>query len=127
LLLYIITASLILAACGGQGARTVQVREQDAGRTVALSRGDRLAVVLEGNPTTGYTWEQSAGDASILKPAGEPTFTPASQGIGAGGEVSIPFLAAGDAKLMRIALIYHRAFEPNVPPLKTFTVEIAVS
>jgi len=126
LLQCVIAASLVLAACGAQSPHTVRVREQDAGRTVALRRGDRLAVVLEGNPTTGYAWEQIAGDAAVIEPAGEPAITPNSGALGASGVVTMPFLAAGAGRIT-LTLIYHRTFEPKVPPLKTYTVEIVVA
>jgi inhibitor of cysteine peptidase len=123
--LCVIVGLLILAACGVWGPDTVQVREQDSGGTVELHRGDRLVVVLEGNPTTGYVWEQVAGDAAVIGSAGEPTFTPESQALGAGGTVSVPFTAVG-AGQTTLKLAYHRTFEPGVPPLKTFEVTAVV-
>jgi inhibitor of cysteine peptidase len=123
--LSIIAGLVILAGCGVQGPATVQVREQDSGGTIELHRGDRLVVVLEGNPTTGYTWEQVAGDAAIIESAGEPTFTPDSQALGAGGTVTVPFTAVG-AGQTTLQLAYHRTFEPGVSPLKTFEVTAVV-
>jgi inhibitor of cysteine peptidase len=113
---------LILAACG---ASRVQLREQDTGRTIELRRGDRLEVVLAGNPTTGYAWEQVGDDNAVLKPAGDPTFQPDSRAVGSGGVVTVPFEASGVGRTT-LTLVYHRAFEPNVPPLKTFEVGIVV-
>lgn len=125
-LLAIIPICVLLAACGTSSPRTVQVREQNSGDTVALRRGDQLVVALEGNPTTGYTWEQIAGDATIVKLTGEPTFKPDSQALGAGGLLTFQFVAAG-AGQTTLTLIYHRSFEPNVAPLKTFTVNVGVT
>ena len=51
---------IVLLANAGQGAReptTVNVSEQNANSNVQLHVGDRLVVTLDGNPTTGYTWE----------------------------------------------------------------------
>jgi len=39
--------------------------------------------------------------------------------------VTLPFEAAGAGKTA-LKLIYHRSFEPNVPPLKTFEANIVV-
>ena len=101
--------------------------EQDNGTTVALKPGDTVAIVLEGNPTTGYGWtvDLSDEDAAILEQVGEPSYVPDSGLIGAGGTYTFTFraLAAGDATL---ALHYSRAWE-SVPPLKTFSVTVAVA
>lgn len=125
-LLAIISICALLAACGTPSPRTVEVREQNAGDAVALRRGDQLVVALEGNPTTGYTWEQVAGDATIVKLTGEPAFKPDSQALGAGGLVTFQLAAVG-AGQTKLTFIYHRSFEPNVAPLKTFTVSVGVT
>jgi inhibitor of cysteine peptidase len=122
LLLGAVAGLLILAACG---ASRVQLHEQDAGRTIELRRGDQLEVVLPGNPTAGYGWEWVDGDNAVLKSAGEPAFQPDARALGSGGVVTVPFEASG-AGQTTLTLVYRRAFEPNVPPLKTFEVGIVV-
>jgi inhibitor of cysteine peptidase len=124
-LLVTLAGVLLLGACAALTAGSILLSEQDAGRTVELRVHDRLEVALEGNPSTGYQWEQVAGEAAILRSAGEPAFSPNTSALGAGGTVTLPFEAAG-AGTTRLRLIYHRSFEPNVPPLKTFEVDIIV-
>jgi inhibitor of cysteine peptidase len=124
-MLIVLACVLLLARCATPGAASVRLSEQDSGRTVELRVRDRLEIILEGNPTTGYQWEQVAGEAAILRPAGEPTFRPDSGALGAGGRVTLPFEAAG-AGQTTLKLIYHRSFEPNAPPLKTFEANITV-
>jgi len=113
----------VLVACGAPSSRTIT--EQDAGKTIEVSQGETLTVLLEGNPTTGYTWELASEDLAILKQVGEPAFTPESGGVGSGGKVSLTFeaVAAGQAPLK---LIYHRPFEPDEPPVQTFEVTVVV-
>jgi inhibitor of cysteine peptidase len=106
----------VLTACG---AGRVQLREHDAGRTIDLRQGDRLEVALPGNPTTGYMWERAGGDDAVLRLAGEPAFQPDSGALGSGGVVTLVF-EASNAGQTTLTLVYRRAFEPNVPPLKTF-------
>lgn len=113
-----------LVACGAAAGST-RLSEQDAGKTVQLRAGDKLSIVLDGNPTTGYQWEQDAGDLAILKPAGEPTFNADSSALGSGGKVTVPFQAAAPGQTT-LKLIYHRAFEKSVPPIKTFEVNVVV-
>ena len=125
-LLCVATAMLLLATCGAPAPASVQVREQDAGRTVELRRGDRLDLLLEGNPTTGYAWEQVEGDSAVVASAGEPTFTPASSALGSDGTVTMPFIALAAGRT-RLQLAYRRRFESDVPPLKTFAIEVVVT
>jgi inhibitor of cysteine peptidase len=99
--------------------------EQDRGKTVELHTGDKLEVSLKGNPTTGYQWEMAAVDAAILQLIGEPEFSPDSNALGAGGRVTLRLkaVAAGQTTLQ---LIYHRPFEKNGPPIKTFKVTVVI-
>jgi inhibitor of cysteine peptidase len=117
---------ILLASCGVLAPASVQVREHDAGRMVDLRRGDRLDILLEGNPTTGYAWEQLDGDSAVIAPAGEPTFTPESSALGSAGTVTMPYiaLAAGRTSLQ---FAYRRQFETGVAPLKTFAIEVVVT
>lgn len=122
----ITTATLLLVGgCGSTGASTRQLYEQDSGQTVELRTGDQLEIILDGNPTTGYTWEQTEGDGAVVKLAGEPSYTSESTLVGAGGTYVFRFAAAAPGQTT-LTLIYHRSFEPDVPPLKTFTAPIIV-
>ncbi|HET7089818.1 MAG TPA: protease inhibitor I42 family protein [Anaerolineae bacterium] len=138
--LLLLAAILIGLTCAGSGpgstvaqsigkltsqAARVRLTEQDADRTVELHPADRLEVVLEGNPTTGYQWKIDALDVSIIKPIGEPEFKPDSDALGSGGEFTFVFevITPGQTTL---TLIYHRPFEKGVQPLKTFDVTAVV-
>lgn len=117
--------ALAMAACGQSTPKQVSLSEKDAGRTVQLPVGRTLEVVLEGNPTTGYLWEAAAGDTAIIRQEGEAQFTPATSALGSSGKMTLRFtgVAAGQTVLK---LIYHRPFEKNVPPSKTFEVTVVV-
>jgi len=112
---------------GPADAPTYTLDEEDDGSTLTVEVGDIIDVVLEGNPTTGYGWtvDLSAEDAAILEQVGEPTYVPDSELIGAGGTYTFRFraLAVGEATLV---LNYARPWE-SVPPLKTFSVTVAVA
>lgn len=98
---------------------------KDAGSTVTLRVGDSLEIALEGNPTTGYTWEMAPGAGALLEQRGEWEFKPDSSALGSGGMVTLRFksIQQGEA---RLKLIYHRTFEPNAPPLRTFEIKLVV-
>lgn len=119
------TTIAILAACGAAGSDPVSLTAKDAGTTVHLKQGDVLVISLEGNPTTGYTWEAAPGSSDLLVLQGEPQFKADSSALGSGGTMTLQFKAvkAGTAPLK---LIYHRTFEPGVAPLQSFEVMVVV-
>ena len=49
-----------LSACGA--STEVKLDAGDAGSQVELNAGQTLVVSLEGNPTTGFTWEAAELD-----------------------------------------------------------------
>jgi inhibitor of cysteine peptidase len=104
---------------------TAVLHEGDAGSTVNLRVGDTMEVVLEGNPTTGFSWETAALDASVLKQLGEPEFKPDTSLIGAGGKFTFRFEAVASGQTL-LQLVYHRPWETNVPPEKTFEMTVVV-
>jgi len=98
----------------------------DDGMTIGLKVGQMLAVRLDSNPSTGYSWQVGQVDDTILKQQGEPQFIqPADAPPGAGGAQVFLFTAAagGSTTLM---LVYKRSFEPDVAPVQTFTVHVTV-
>jgi inhibitor of cysteine peptidase len=101
----------------------VRLSEEDAGSTVELRMGDTIEVVLDGNPTTGFLWETAAVDASVLKQLGEPGFEPYTNLIGSGGKFTFRFEAVASGQTL-LRLIYHRPWEKDVPPERTFEVTV---
>ncbi len=125
--LTLIAALFVLVGCttarASDGKYTLT--EADAGKTIQLKNGDTLVVTLDGNITTGYNWEMLPQDPAILKQLGEPEVVPDSAALGAGGKITLKLQAVktGQASL---TLIYHRPWEKDVPPEKTFEVTILV-
>jgi len=112
-----------MTACGP--AKEVRLGADDDGRQVELEAGQTLAIGLESNPTTGYTWEVAELDEHILRQVGETEFEPESGAIGAGGVETLRFetVSAGQTALR---LVYHRPWEKDVEPLATFSVQVVV-
>jgi uncharacterized lipoprotein YbaY/predicted secreted protein/heat shock protein HslJ len=103
----------------------VTLTNSDNGASVGLKAGQTLAVRLDSNPTTGYSWQVAEVDGAVLKQQGEPQFfRPADAPLGAGGVQVFRFVAT--AGQTRLTLVYRRPFEPNVPPADTFSVQVAV-
>ena len=103
----------------------VQLTAADDGSTVKLKTGQIVTVTLEANPTTGYTWavaEPSDGQI-VLRQVGELEFEPESDLIGAGGVQIIKFEVVNPGQTV-LTLVYHRPWETDVAPLKTFAVYV---
>ena len=108
----------------GPVPREVQLTAADNGSEIELKKNQALVITLEANPTTGYTWDVvGPRDEQVLRQVGEIEFKPESDLIGAGGVQIIRFevVNAGRASLK---LIYHRPWETDVEPLKTFAIQV---
>jgi inhibitor of cysteine peptidase len=112
-----------MAACGAAGE--VELDMTDNGSQVELEVGQVLVISLEGNPTTGYTWEIGGIEESVLRQVGEVVFEAESDLVGAGGVQTLRFEAVGVGQAS-LDLVYHRPWEEGVAPLETFSVQIEV-
>ena len=98
----------------------------DNGTPVALKIGETLAITLDSNPSTGYSWQFLPMKRAILQQQGEPEYTPPAQPLpGAGGQHTFQFAAVG-AGTTTLTLVYKRSFEPNDAPAQTFTIQVTV-
>jgi predicted secreted protein len=143
LLSLILAVAMLLSACAPAAAPTaahqaaaatkvpatpqqVQVTEADQGKYFTLNPGDTLIVVLDSNPSTGYSWEIRPVDHPVLSPAGEPVFKAASDKLGAPGKTTFTLNAVTSGS-QTLTLLYQRSFEKDAQPLKIFTINVTVS
>jgi len=112
-----------LSACGS--TNEVKLDAGDDGSQVELKAGQTLVVSLEGNPTTGYTWEAAELDEQVLQQVGETEFKPESDAIGAGGVQTLSFETANSGQTT-LNLVYRRPWETDVEPAETFSVQVVV-
>ncbi|MDI6868249.1 MAG: protease inhibitor I42 family protein [Coprothermobacterota bacterium] len=109
-------------------ADPLALNEEFSGKTLFVSKDSQLfSVVLEGNPTTGYSWEVKDFDQNLLEIEGEPIYTTQSPTnvVGAGGKFTFSFLTQGKAGEATLDFIYLRPWE-SVPPLKEFTLKVKI-
>jgi len=122
-------AALVMVLGPGAGSApaggVIVVGENDARSTVEIVCGERLQVVLNANPTTGYQWAVEAVDPNVLKTVGEGFYPPDSRLVGAGGKAEWSFDALSPGRTT-LKLIYRRPFEKDVPPVKTFERTVVV-
>jgi|YNPNPStandDraft_1061719.scaffolds.fasta_scaffold252993_1 inhibitor of cysteine peptidase len=121
--LTVIIIALVLGRCNSQEER-IALSKADHGREVRLRPGQEIILCLEGNPTTGFTWEVAELDSAAIAQMKEMEFTPHSNLVGAPGTFTFRFkaLRRGAATLR---LVYRRPWE-RVAPADTFSVRIVV-
>jgi predicted secreted protein len=99
--------------------------EADAGSTLTLRVGDRLMVLLSGNPTTGYSWDNTLEyEYAVLRETHEAGFRADSDLLGAGGFFVFRY-AAIDVGPQSFRFAYRRPWE-SVEPLQIveFSVDV---
>lgn len=104
------------------------LNEEFSGKTLFVSKDFQLfSVVVEGNPSTGYSWDVKDFDHSLLKLMGEPKYTSQSSTnvVGVGEKFTFNFLTQGKAGEVILDLVYLRPWE-SVPPLKEFTLKVKI-
>ncbi|HVN53865.1 MAG TPA: protease inhibitor I42 family protein [Anaerolineaceae bacterium] len=97
----------------------------DAGKSIHLEIGQTFTVTLEGNPSTGYSWDMSPVDKPILSEVGDPVSAPKSNLPGAPAMLTLTFRADANGA-QQLMLIYHRPWEKDVPPVNSFDVNVIV-
>jgi inhibitor of cysteine peptidase len=125
-LLAIILAVVACSARSQAGSTTTSLREKDAGRRVQLKQGDTLIIELQGNPSTGFSWEAASVDTAVLEVEGDPEFEAETPNlVGSGGTFTFTFKASGTGQT-ELQMIYHRPWEKDVPAANRFEVTVVV-
>jgi inhibitor of cysteine peptidase len=132
-----LVSSLLLAFSAGFAQNTttkqkpstvpaITLTEHDNGKEVDLSTGGVLIVKLASTPSTGYDWALAADPAPLKLQ--KSTFHAKAAGAnmaGAGG-TTVFRLMASSSGMTTLTFVYRRAWEYNVPPMKTFSVRVNV-
>ncbi len=125
----------VLGGCGDPWSTKIIVLDmRDNGTTVNALAGDRLIVLLQANPSTGYDWQATIDDTNVLSQAQEKFVAgPASAGhsgsgtVGVGGTDVFEFdtVFAGTTTLTLQLL---QAGQPSsVPASSTFSIRVQVT
>lgn len=120
-----VLCAVLLLSVTSCGPKKIQIKEEINGQAIELKTGQKISISLESNPTTGFNWEVIEIDPLLLKQVGEPDYKSDSKLIGAGGVITFTFEALQTGK-STVKLIYHRSFEKDVAPEKTYEVFIEV-
>lgn len=129
---FIVVASCLLAvltACGGRKSPSTYVYvayEADSGRSVTMRAGDELRVILAENRSTGYLWSVVTNDEDVLAQDGDPSYVVKGNAIGAGGEATFTFRAAGPGTSALLMINARPSSTEAVTPDRTFTLSVDV-
>lgn len=90
--------------------------------TGSINEGQLFVIVLDSNPSTGYSWEVAEIDEKILRQVGKSEFRQESGLLGAPGKQILRFEAVA-AGYTTLKLIYHRPWEKGVEPTRKIFIE----
>jgi predicted secreted protein len=113
------------------GARATQTANTAATESLPAQEiqsavGKDFTITLEGNRSTGYSWQLSTKlDSKLLKKLSE-TFTPKNPGTPGAGEDNLFIFHCKAKGSTTLAFNYARPWEKNVPPAKTAAYHITI-
>jgi len=123
-ILMLTIASLTLAGCGS--SKEITLGAKDNGTQIELEQGQTLAIALDSNPTTGYSWARDPAKAGdVLVQVGEAEYKSQSKLVGGGGIETLRYRADAPGKTT-LTLIYRRPWEEGAKPAQTYTLEVSV-
>lgn len=104
---------------GFDGSQTV------ANSTASISPNEEFQLALDSNPSTGYQWQVTTIDTTIVRLVNEEYVAPESGLVGAGGKQVLTFEALKEGNTT-IVLEYVRPWEPE-NPASVYSLEVVVS
>ncbi|XSG73626.1 DUF333 domain-containing protein [Herpetosiphon llansteffanensis] len=100
---------------------------QDNKRKISLKKGDIIEIVLDSNPSTGYSWSVAPDAGNLLAQQGQAQYQASDPNPkpGSGGTETFSFeaVAVGSGSF---ALVYQRGFEAGEPD-QMFLIELEIS
>jgi inhibitor of cysteine peptidase len=109
---------------------TLQLDATADGSTQQLNIGEVMAITLESNPSTGYSWFATSSNPDVIAQMGEaqyqePQSSSTTPIVGAAGTETLSFEAV-KAGTVTLTLDYKKGWETDVAPEKTITITVEV-
>ncbi len=106
----------------------IQVDMDHNGTQITLDKGDYLLVSLDSNPSTGFQWEVTEINTSILQQIGESAYVASEQtdppSIGTGG-IEIFRFKAIESGISTLKLLYKQPWEDD--SVITYSIEVLIN
>jgi predicted secreted protein len=103
---------LIVAAAASPAPSTIDTAFTNPFDLIRARVGETFVIVLDANPTTGYSWSVVASGGSRIASVGSAYLRPDSSRIGAGGKQILLFRATSSGAAA-VTLRYVRPFDPS--------------
>ena len=115
---------LVLLSTGCAMQKQSVIFGSKAGReTVNVKPRQLFTVALKGNPSTGFSWNITTIDTTLIRPQGKPRYVGQSNLPGSPGTFYFDFSAVGKGA-SNIAFAYARTWEKGVAPADSFTITV---
>jgi predicted secreted protein len=123
-------AMLTLIVCLGRhealAGKMVRMTDADNNHAATLAPGDSLMITLSSTPGTGYGWQLIKLDDKVLRQSGQPKLIHESKPMPGSPAKQVFRFIAKHRGTTALKLDYVRPSEHNVPPARTFRVEVTV-
>jgi inhibitor of cysteine peptidase len=120
-----ITIITLMTACSSL-LKQVSVDASSSGKQIEIAAGGSLAVTLDSNATTGYSWElKGIGNPAILEKTDNKYEAPTSGLIGAGGKEVWTFKAL-KAGTTTLSMEYSQPWEGGQKGASSFNVAVVI-
>ena len=113
--------AVCVAACSAQ--KPLVLSKEAHGTTVAVDRNAAFTIALEGNASTGFSWNILTLDTTAITQVGKARFISRDTLPGTSGTFYLDFNPIKRG-VSTIRLIYSREWETDVPPEDSFSVVI---
>ncbi len=126
--MFILILSVTVLISGGCANKNTIFTEKNNGDNLNIKTGDTISIKLESNITTGFKWDlsQETNLSVISLVSSEYSEKESKENlVGGGGFETFNFKALSPGSTI-ITLNYIRPWEKNVPPEKTFELNITV-
>lgn len=120
-----ITIITLMTACSSL-LKQVSVDASSSGKQIEIAAGGSLAVTLDSNATTGYSWElKGISNPAILEKTDNKYEAPTSGLIGAGGKEVWTFKAL-KAGTTTLSMEYSQPWEGGQKGASSFNVAVVI-
>ncbi len=118
-------AGLLVMTLGGCTVSS-SLTLDDNGERLALAPGDTIEVTLEGNATTGFSWQLVDLDPTVITTEGAAVYeTKDTELVGAGGAWTWTLVAQQPGECV-VRFVYHRSWEDDQPEASfSFTANVS--
>ena len=115
----IILSLVVMSLISCAGPYTIK----DSGKTINLGMYDPFQVELHGNASTGYKWEITAYDSTVIEQIGNVSYKADDDKIGSGGLYTWSFKTIGAGEL-DLLFVYKRPWEESSADDKIFSLRV---